>query len=125
MNRAPWQNPKILYTLIFVFLSGAVVGAMSMRFGFAPERHRPGPYWREGGREISLQRFRTELNLDQDQSKQIEGVLDDFVKYYQTLQEQMDDVRATGKERILRILHDDQKVKFERMMNDMQSKQIR
>ena len=60
MNRAPWQNPRIIYTLLFVFLSGAVAGAITMRFGFTPERHRSGPSWKEGGREISLQRFRTE-----------------------------------------------------------------
>lgn len=125
MNRAPWQNPRIIYTLLFVFLSGAVAGAITMRFGFTPERHRSGPSWKEGGREISLQRFRTELNLDDQQAKQIEQVLDDFVMYYQSLQDQMDDVRATGKNRILRVLHDDQKQRFEKMLADMQTKQLR
>jgi hypothetical protein len=52
-------------------------------------------------------------------------VLDDFVMYYQTLQAQMDDVRATGKSRIMKILHDDQQQKFERMLADLQTKQIR
>jgi hypothetical protein len=125
MNRAPWQNPRIIYTLLFVFLSGAVAGAITMRFGFTPERHISTPSWKEGGREISLQRFRTELNLDEQQSKQIEQVLDDFVMYYQSLQDQMDDVRATGKSRILRILHDDQKQRFEKMLAEMQTKQLR
>jgi len=125
MNRAPWQNPRILYTLLFVFLSGAVAGAITMRLGFTPERHKAGPYWKEGGRDISLQRFKTELNLDAEQAKQIERVLDDFVMYYQSLQDQMDDVRATGKNRILHILHDDQKQKFEKMISDMQIKQIK
>jgi hypothetical protein len=125
MNRAPWQSPRIVLALLFVFLSGAVAGAITMRFGFTPERHKPGPYWKEGGREISLQRFKTELNLDPDQSRQIETVLDDFVMYYQTLQAQMDDVRATGKSRIMKILHDDQQQKFERMLADLQTKQIR
>jgi hypothetical protein len=125
MNRAPWQNPRIIYTLLFVFLSGAVAGAITMRLGFTPERHKYVPSWKEGGREISLQRFRTELNLDDQQSKQIEQVLDDFVMYYQSLQDQMDDVRATGKNRILRILHDDQKQRFEKMLGEMQTKQLR
>jgi hypothetical protein len=125
MNRAPWQNPRILYTLIFVFLTGAVAGAITMRFGFAPERHKSGPYWKEGGREFSIQRFRTELNLNSDQAREIETVLDDFVMYYQTLQAQMDDVRATGKTRIVKILNEDQKQKFERMLTEFQEKKIK
>jgi hypothetical protein len=44
--------------------------------------------------------------------------------YYQTLQGQMDEVRASGKDRIMRVLNDEQKKKFERMIADLQSKQI-
>jgi hypothetical protein len=122
---APWKNPRIVYTLLLVFLSGAVAGALTMRFGFQPERHRSGPYWKEGGRDISLQRFKSELNLTPDQAGQIASVLDDFMMYYQTLQAQMDDVRATGKNRIMKLLNDDQRQKFEHMLSDLQTKQIR
>ena len=112
-NRAPWQNPRVLYTLICVFLSGALFGALAMRYTASPpERPRGGAYWREGGREVSLQKFKSELDLTPDQAKEIETVLDDFVMFTQTLQAQMDDVRATGKQRILRILREDQRKKF-------------
>jgi len=37
----------------------------------------------------------------------------------------MDDVRATGKTRILQILRGDQKQKFEKMIGGLQAKQIR
>ena len=124
MNRAPWQNPRIVYTLLCVFLSGAAFGALAMRLTYSPERHRGGPYWREGGREISLQRFKKDLDLTPEQAKEMETVLDDFMTYYQTLQAQMDDVRATGKERIYRILREDQKQKFDRMIGDLQAKQL-
>jgi hypothetical protein len=123
MERAPWQNPRVLSTLIFVFLTGAAVGALALRLTTAPTV-RGGPYWKEGGREISLQRFKKELDLTPEQAKEMETVLDDFMMYYQTLQAQMDDVRATGKQRVLRILRDDQKQRFERMMADIQSKQL-
>jgi hypothetical protein len=124
MNPVLWKNPRILYTLLFVFLSGAVAGAFTVRMAMSPERHRSGPYWKEGGREISLQRFKKELDLTPQQAGEIETVLDDFVMYYQTLQAQMDDVRATGKNRILKLLKEDQKQKFERMLSDLQAKQI-
>ena len=50
---------------------------------------------------------------------------DDFMKYYQTLQAQMDEVRANGKERILGVLDDSQKSKFNQMMGDLQKQQIK
>lgn len=118
MHTAPWRNPRVLYTLLCVFLSGAVAGAMIMRMGSPPERHVSGPYWKQGAREISLHKFKKELNLSSEQAKQMETVLDDFVMYYQSLQAQMDDVRSTGRERILRILREDQKNKFEKMIGD-------
>src|SRR4051794_26662173 len=107
MNPVPWKNPRIVYTLLFVFLSGAVAGAVTARVGLSRERH--GPFWKEGGREISLQRFKKELDLTPKQTNEIETVLDDFMMYYQTLQAQMDDVRATGKTRIMKLLSDEQK----------------
>jgi hypothetical protein len=125
MDGAPWRNPRVVYTLLFVFLSGAAAGALAMRFSVSPERHRSGPTWREGSREISLQKFRKELNLTAGQEREMETVLDDFVTYYQTLQAQMDDVRATGKQRILRILKDEQKQKFEKMIEELQNKPLR
>lgn len=122
MGRAPWQNPSILFTLFCVFLAGAATGAVTMRFRFAPERQKPNLAWNEAGREITLQKFKKELNLTPHQTEEMERILDDFMTYYQYAKAQMDDVRATGKGRILRILQEDQKVKFEKMMGGLQSK---
>jgi hypothetical protein len=122
MSRAPWQSPSILFTLVCVFLAGAATGAVAMRLGFPPERHKPGLAWNEAGREITLQRFKKELNLTPHQTVEMERILDDFMTYYQYAQAQMEDVRATGKGRILRILQEDQKAKFEKMMGELQVK---
>jgi Spy/CpxP family protein refolding chaperone len=121
---APWRNPRVLATLFVVFLFGATVGALAMRAGLHQWLHRSGPYWKEGGKEISLQRFKKELDLTPVQEQQMETVLDDFMMYYQTLQGQMDEVRASGKDRIVRILDENQRKKFERIMNDLQARQI-
>lgn len=123
-----WRNPQLLLVLASIFLCGAVAGAIAM--GAASHRWpgftRPAPSWREGGKEISTLRFKKELNLTPAQSEELELVLDDFMKYYQMLQSQMDDVRAMGKTRILRVLDDQQKRKFEKMLSEMQQfKQLR
>ena len=123
---SPGRNPKIVGILLLVFLSGSGAGAFGLRYFYRQQsKNVNSPYWREGGKDISLQKFRKELDLSEDQAKEVELVLDDFMKYYQTLQAQMDEVRANGKERILQILNPGQKERFGRMMSDLQSKQIR
>jgi len=119
-GRAPWQNPRILSTLFLVFLAGAVAGALSMRLGLHEKLHRTvAVASREPSRDAVLQRFRTELDLTGDQSQKIALVLDDYRLYYQSLQDQFDDLRSTGRTRILQILNPDQQEKFEKMMNDL------
>ena len=124
-HRMTWQNPRILCILLLVFLCGSMAGALTMRLGFSQAYRRNLGYWKEGGKEISLERFRRELNLNEEQTRQMEVVLNDFVTYYQTLQEQMNEVRSSGKARIMQVLNEEQRQKFTRMISELQVKQIR
>ena len=74
---------------------------------------------------MTIKRMRQELQLTPVQSEAIELALDDFTKYYQMLQAQMDEVRTDGKDRIQNVLNPDQKKKFEQMVSDLKDKQIR
>jgi len=126
IQQASWQNPRIVLLLSLVFLCGAVSGALVFRLAFAPPSSaKVSAYWKEGGRDISLQRFKKELNLTPAQADEIESVLDDFVMYYQMLQSQMEEVRGNGKSRIVQALNPEQRQKFERMLDEMQSKSLR
>ena len=51
-----------------------------------------------------LQEFKTKLDLSTDQADQISVVLQDYSHYYESLQDQLDDLRSTGLSRILQIL---------------------
>lgn len=115
-HRTTWQNPRILCILLLVFLCGATAGALTVKLGFGARR---APFWNEGGKDISIERFRRELNLTPDQTRQMEVVLNDFVMYYQTLQEQMNEVRASGKVRIKQILNEEQREKFSKMIGEL------
>lgn len=118
------QNPKVISTLVVVFLAGAAVGALAMQLGLHEKLHRtaaaaskPVPL---AAKDVVLQGFKTELNLSAAQTQQISSILDDYRHYYQSLQDQLDDVRALGKTRIVQILDDAQRQKFDKMMNELQ-----
>lgn len=118
-ERASWQNWRVLATLTSVFLCGAVVGALSMRAGLHNTLHRSATaYWKDTGNQISYERLTRELNLTPQQADQLRSILDDMVKYHQDLQQQIDDVRATGKNRILQLLNPEQKQRFERISKE-------
>jgi len=108
-DRASWQNPKVLTTLLLVFLTGAFAGALSMRLGLHEKLHRSAPAWREGNKEIFLSKFKRELNLTPEQTEKMSTILDDYKMYYQSLQDQLEEVRSTGKARIMAVLDDQQK----------------
>ena len=113
-ERATWQNWRILTTLSLVFLSGAFAGALGMRAGH-DVLHRSMASWREDRSPLSYERLSRDLNLSSQQANQLKSILDDMLKYDQDLQTQIEDVRATGKNRIRQILSPEQRQQFERI----------
>lgn len=120
------KNPKVIGTLVVVFLAGAAIGALSMQMGLHERLHRTvsaatAPPAREASiNDALVQKFKTELNLSGDQTDKIALVLNDYREYYQNLQDQLDDVRSTGKARIMQILDQKQRAKFEKIMGNLQ-----
>ncbi len=62
-------------------------------------------------KHMELEKWKRELNLSDTQTQQLEVILDDFSKYY-------DNVLADGKTRVLQLLDDNQKRKFEQMLKN-------
>jgi Spy/CpxP family protein refolding chaperone len=119
-------NPKVAGTLAMVFLAGAAVGALTMQMGLHERLHRTVsaatlPVVRKApSNDAMIQRFKTELNLSADQTDKIAMVLADYREYYHSLEDQLEDVRSTGKSRIMQILDEQQRAKFEKIMGDLQ-----
>lgn len=119
-DRASWQNPRVLTTLVLVFLTGALAGAITMRSGLHEKMHRSAQtYWRDGRNEFSYDKLKKELDLTPEQSERLKTILDDFVKYHEDLQAQIEDVRATGKNRIMQMLDARQRQRFEQLSNQL------
>src|SRR5580698_6537999 len=118
-DQPTWQNPRILTTLVLVFLVGAMAGAIGMQAGLHKQLHRNAVYWNGDKAEFSYDRLKRELNLSPEQSERLKTILDDFVKYHEDLEAQIEDVRATGKNRIKQMLTPEQRQKFERLCNKL------
>ena len=106
-----WQASRLVcvLTVVLVFLTGAITGAVAMNLGAHKWMHRATPFWTEGGKEIWLQRWKKELNLSPEQTQEMAVILDDFGMYYRN-------VLSDGKARILKVLNDDQKRKFDQLL---------
>ncbi len=122
---SPWRDPRVIGLVLLVFLCGSAAGALGARYRYRSNASKPQVTDGKEAKDVTLQKFRKELSLSDTQAKEIELVLDDFMMYYQTLQAQMDEVRASGKERIVRVLDEAQRKKFDQMMSDLQNRQIR
>ncbi len=59
------------------------------------------------------------MNLTPDQSDRLKTILDDFVKYHEDLEAQIEDVRATGRNRIVQILTPEQRKRFEQLSDQL------
>src|SRR5580704_11720772 len=98
-----------IVSFILVFLCGAVLGAVVMRFRAHASLHGPAPA--TAGLSTSIPEWKQRLDLTEHQTDQLQSILDDFSHYY-------DNVLADGNSRIMQILNDEQRRKFEMMLQD-------
>jgi hypothetical protein len=104
-DRPTWRNPRVLAILLLVFVSGAVCGGLAMRM-----MHR-----KHDATLFSYDKLTTDLKLRPDQCEHLKQILADMTRYHQDLQAQLDDWQAMGKDKILKILDADQRIRFEQL----------
>jgi len=117
LERAPagrFWNPKVACatTLALVFLSGAVVGALALDLG-VHNRQRPLTFDSPQSKALYFDHMQKELNLTPAQAEQMQSVLNDFWQYYRT-------VLSDGKQRVEQLLDEEQRRKFERLLQQQQ-----
>lgn len=105
---APAKSAKATLCLSFalIFLCGVVSGALLMNLrshvhDTGGQRHFDGKW--------EVDHLHKELNLTDEQTRQLSMILDDVAKYY-------DNVLSDGQSRLMQILDDQQKVKFQKML---------
>src|SRR5258706_15334665 len=112
-DRASWQNPRILVLLLLIFLCGALAGALTMRAGLHEKLHRGTSYWRGSKNQFfSYDKLRKDLDLTTEQSQRLKNILDDFAKYHEDPETQIENVCAPGKKRIVQFVTPPQPQRF-------------
>src|ERR1017187_6274339 len=105
-------SPKVVcaISLSLVFLCGGMVGALVMDWG-VHNRQRPPAFETAQGQSLYFERLQKELDLNAAQSEEVKSILGDFWKYYRT-------VLSEGRTRIEQVLTAEQRVKFERLLQE-------
>jgi hypothetical protein len=112
-------NPRVIAILAVIFFCGAAFGAVGTnlylhRF-FAPVK---GPSFAYQGRRITMEQMQHDLDLSADQRETIKLILDDYAKYFLNLEDQRQTLYESGRLKILDVLNDQQKAKFERLLHN-------
>jgi uncharacterized membrane protein len=105
-------DPKVVcaVTLVLVFLVGAAAGALAMNMGLHARMHQLA-FDTNAGKALYFERLQKELQLTPAQAEQERSILNDFWDYYRT-------VLTDGKVRVEQVLNDDQRKKFEHMLQE-------
>ncbi len=106
-----WPRLASALTILLVFVCGAALGAVVMNLGHA-RLHQPA-FDTPAGKALYFDRLQKELDLTPAQSEQMQSILNDFWQYYRTV---LSDSRA----RVEQILTPEQRVKFERILQEAQ-----
>ena len=109
-------NPRVasLTVLTLVFLCGVAAGALVMHLGWHNRLHQPA-FDTPAGRTLYFERLRKQLDLTPAQAEQMQSILNDFWQYYRT-------VLSDSKTRIEQVLNEEQRKKFERILQESQHK---
>lgn len=110
-----WSNPKVLAILGVIFLCGAAFGSVVMR-AYLHSQPAQQQLAIEAARRVGLQKLKLELGLSPQQEQTVMTVLDEYGKYYQNIEDDREDVAEHGKRRILAVLNDRQKKRFNEIL---------
>lgn len=125
---AGWSNPRVLAILTVMFFFGAAFGSVVTREYL--HAHLLASSGRvntmEAVKTIGLAQLQSQLNLTPQQFQVVAQQLDVYAKYYQNIEDQQQDIedqRANvaelGKQKILDVLNDDQKKRFNELFGSV------
>lgn len=110
---------RLVAIVALIFVSGAVAGGLTMHLADHRLLKPQLLTMDQAEKELAVQHFSQELDLNQEQAKAMEAILDQFIMEQANLMQQMQHSRSTGHEQILRILNEDQRRRFQKVLSDL------
>lgn len=115
---ATWSSPRVLSTLVIIFLCGTAFGSVCMRTYL--RAHWATPVARQSAidqaQRVGLQTLATRLSLADAQKQEITKILDDYGKFYQNIEDERQDVAQDGIKRIFAVLNPEQRKIFNELL---------
>jgi len=122
-SRDPGCKAKLFGMVGFIFVSGMVAGAISYRLlenRFFP--HLQSSLSAES-KSAAMEHFYRELELNEQQARSIESILDEFIMQQADLMSRYQTSRTSGQDRIQQILNDDQRKRWKKVLDELQTQQ--
>ena len=102
---------KIVGVLLVVFVCGMAAGGVGMKAYLDHAEPEPEAAGLEATREV-MDRLKAELHLNDEQFTEVRGVLDECIMYEADMMSQIESLRSNGRDRIEKILDDEQRETF-------------
>lgn len=118
MARSDTCTAKAWAILVIVFLGGVASGVLGTR-AMTPQRAPGQPANTEIAvmdSDTAVEHLVAELNLSQDQTQQVRGILDECIMEEADLLRRIQSIKAEGRERIAKVLDEPQRSKFKAML---------
>ncbi len=110
---------KLAGFVFLIFVCGMAVGGVGMRLY---DKHESVAWDLAQEKQMAVEHFTQELDLNQEQARAIEAILDEFIMQQADLMAQFRTSRLSGHDRILQILNDDQRQRFQQVLSELQTK---
>jgi|SRR5712692_4817778 t-SNARE complex subunit (syntaxin) len=112
-----------LYGLVaLIFVCGLAVGGITIHMADRHWAAKQTAVLTEAEKQAAVEHFRQELELNPEQAKAIEDILDGFIMQQANLMQQFRSSRISGHDRILQILNEDQRKRFKKVLDELGTK---
>jgi len=113
---------KLFGMVCLIFVSGMLAGAFTFRLAERAWWRPQPPVLTEAQKQMALQHFSQELELNQDQVKAMDSILDEFIMEQANLMQEFRNTRVSEHDQILQILNEDQRKRLQKVLTELGNK---
>ena len=113
---------KVFGVVVLIFVAGMALGALAMHLADRHIAATERALLDQAEKQMAVQHFTQELDLNAEQARAVEDILDEFIMQQAELMQQFQNTRISGHDRILRILNPDQQKRLKKVLDELGNK---